>query len=203
MSPSTSIQVLNILSNDASSRAIQTFLSALQGIAITSEASSQEETLRILADQKVDVVLLNLPAQNVDGIELTRQIRKLHPSVRVLISTANNKPEDIFAAMDAGADGYVLEGNETGLEMAIRSVRLGTVWFDPGIAAQVLDTIVSASSNSSTRILQTGLLVLPLMPEDKSLLSNVAASSCKDGICMVDPSFVKKLRRYAPSEWSH
>jgi DNA-binding NarL/FixJ family response regulator len=203
MSPSASIQVLNILSNDASSRAIQTFLSALQGIAITSEASSQEETLRILADQKVDVVLLNLPAQNVDGIELTRQIRKLHPSVRVLISTANNKPEDIFAAMDAGADGYVLEGNETGLEMAIRSVRLGTVWFDPGIAAQVLDTIVSASSNSSTRILQTGLLVLPLMPEDKSLLSNVAASSCKDGICMVDPSFVKKLRRYAPSEWSH
>jgi DNA-binding NarL/FixJ family response regulator len=178
-------------------------LSALQGIAITSEASSQEETLRILADQKVDVVLLNLPAQNVDGIELTRQIRKLHPSVRVLISTANNKPEDIFAAMDAGADGYVLEGNETGLEMAIRSVRLGTVWFDPGIAAQVLDTIVSASSNSSTRILQTGLLVLPLMPEDKSLLSNVAASSCKDGICMVDPSFVKKLRRYSPSEWSH
>lgn len=203
MAPSASIQVLNILSNDASSRAIQTFLSALQGIAITSEASSQEETLRILADQKVDVVLLNLPAQNVDGIELTRQIRKLHPSVRVLISTANNKPEDIFAAMDAGADGYVLEGNETGLEMAIRSVRLGTVWFDPGIAAQVLDTIVSASSNSSTRILQTGLLVLPLMPEDKSLLSNVAASSCKDGICMVDPSFVKKLRRYAPSEWSH
>jgi len=136
-------------------------------------------------------VLLNLPAQNVDGIELTRQIRKLHPSVRVLISTANNKPEDIFAAMDAGADGYVLEGNEIGLEMAIRSVRLGTVWFDPGIAAQVLDTIVSASSNSSTRILQTGLLVLPLMPDDKSLLSNVAASSCKDGICMVDPSFVK------------
>ncbi|HIA52374.1 MAG TPA: response regulator transcription factor [Candidatus Melainabacteria bacterium] len=203
MAPSASIQVLNILSNDASSRAIQTFLSALQGIAITSEASSQEETLRILADQKVDVVLLNLPAQNVDGIELTRQIRKLHPSVRVLISTANNKPEDIFAAMDAGADGYVLEGNDTGLEMAIRSVRLGTVWFDPGIAAQVLDTIVSASSNSSTRILQTGLLVLPLMPEDKSLLSNVAASSCKDGICMVDPSFVKKLRRYAPSEWSH
>lgn len=203
MAPSASIQVLNILSNDASSRAIQTFLSALQGIAITSEASSQEETLRILADQKVDVVLLNLPAQNVDGIELTRQIRKLHPSVRVLISTANNKPEDIFAAMDAGADGYVLEGNETGLEMAIRSVRLGTVWFDPGIAAQVLDTIVSASSNSSTRILQTGLLVLPLMPEDKSLLSNVAASSCRDGICMVDPSFVKKLRRYAPSEWSH
>ena len=121
----------------------------------------------------------------------------------MLVSTAKNKPEDIFAAMDAGADGYVLEGNETGLEMAIRSVRLGTVWFDPGIAAQVLDTIVSASSNSSTRILQTGLLVLPLMPDDKSLLSNVAASSCKDGICMVDPSFVKKLRRYAPSEWSH
>ncbi len=203
MATAAPIQVLNVLSNDSSSRAIQTFLSALVGIAVSAETSSQEETLQNLANQTVDVVLLNLPAPNIDGIELTRQIRKLHPSVRVLVSTAKNKPEDIFAAMDAGADGYVLEGNETGLEMAIRSVRLGTVWFDPGIAAQVLDTIVSASSNSSTRILQTGLLVLPLMPDDKSLLSNVAASSCKDGICMVDPSFVKKLRRYAPSEWSH
>ncbi|MBX9949985.1 MAG: response regulator transcription factor [Candidatus Obscuribacterales bacterium] len=203
MAPAAPIQVVNVLSNDGSSRGIQTVLADLQGIAVSAEASSQEETLQSLANKTVDVVLLNLPAQNIDGIELTRQIRKLHPSVRVLISTANNKPEDIFAAMDAGADGYVLKDNDKGLEMAIRSLRLGTVWFDPGIAAQVLDTIVSATSNSTTRILQTGLLVLPLMPDDKNLLATVASSGCENGVCMVDPSFVRKLRRYAPSEWSH
>ncbi len=203
MAPSAPIQVLNVLSKDGTNNATQTFLTTLEGIQISAEACSQEETLQLLSEKTIDVVLLNLPSPNIDGIDLTREIREAHPTVRVLISTSNNRPEDIFAAMDAGADGYILEGNETGLELAIRSVRLGTVWFDPGIAAQVLDTIVAATSNSSTRILQTGLLVLPLMPDDKNLLSTVAGSTCADGVCMVDPAFVKKLRRYAPSEWSH
>lgn len=202
MAAPTSIQVLSVLSNDESSLALRTYLSELQGISLADQASTAAEALQNLKSNHIDVVLLDLAAQEVDGIELTRQIRELHPSVRVIVSTASNKPEDIFAAMEAGADGYTLKGNHQGLEMAIRSVKLGTVWLDPGIAAQVLDAIVSATSNSSTRVLQTGMLTLPLMPDDKNLLSAVAGGSCTDGVCMVDPSFVRKLRRYAPSEWS-
>jgi DNA-binding NarL/FixJ family response regulator len=197
------IQVLIMKSDDESSHEMVAYLSKALSIEIADVTSNATETLQHLVTRSVDVILLDLSAKGVDGIELTKEIKKSYPKVRVIVSTANNTPEAIFAAMEAGADGYVLHGNHTGLEMAICSVRLGTVWLDPGIAAQVLDAIVSATSNSSTRILQTGLLVLPLMPEDKNLLSTVASSNCANGVCMVDPSFVRKLRRYAPSEWSH
>lgn len=165
-------------------------------LTLAAEATSASEALQCLNSKHVDVALLELGVQDAEGIELTRQIRKLHPAVRVLISTASNTPENIFAVMDAGADGYVLRGNDIGLEKAISTVRLGTVWLDPGIAAQVLEAIVSAPS--STRVLATGMLTLPLLPDESQLLNAVAAGNCADGVCMVDPSFVRKLRRFAP-----
>ncbi len=200
MATATPIQVLSVLSNDEVSLALQKYLSEIQGITLADKAATESEALQNLKDKTIDVVLLDLAAPDVNGIELTRQIRESYPNVRILVSTASNSPEDIFAAMDAGADGYVLKGNHQGLEMAIRSIRLGTVWLDPGIAAQVLDAMVAATSTDSTRVLQTGMLCLPLMPDDKNLLSAVADSSCTDGVCMVNPAFVRKLRRFAPSE---
>jgi DNA-binding NarL/FixJ family response regulator len=201
MANSTTIQVLSIVSNDDSRLNLREFLAGIAGVSLADEATNPSEALQKLENKYVDVVLLDLAAQDVDAIELTRQIRQSHPSVRVLITTASNKPEDIFAAMDAGADGYALKGNHQGLEMAIRSLKLGTVWLDPGIAQQVLEAMVTASSSSSKkRTLPTGLLSIPLMPDEKELLHAVASSSCVDGVCMVDPAFVRKLRRLAPSD---
>lgn len=199
MATSASIQVLAVLSNDEVSCGMYSFISELEGISIADKTTSSAHALECLANQDIDVVLLDLSVREVNGIELTERIRETYPKVRVLISTASMSPEDIFAAMEAGADGYVLSGNHKGLELAIRSVKLGTVWLDPGIATQVLDAMVAATSNPSTRVLQTGMLCLPLMPDDKALLSSVAVSSCSDGVCMVDPSFVRKLRRFAPT----
>jgi len=201
MSNSTTIQVLSIVSNDDCRLNLRGFLAGIAGVSLADEATHPSEALQKLKNKHVDVVLLDLAAQDVDAIELTRQIRQSHPSVRVLITTASNKTEDIFAALDAGADGYGLKGNHKGLEMAIRSLKLGTVWLDPGIAQQVLEVMVTASSSSSKkRTLPTGLLSIPLLPDEKELLHAVASSSCVDGVCIVDPAFVRKLRRFAPSD---
>ncbi len=197
MTSQQTIQVLVLASNDADRGDLRNFLLAKPGLSLAAEATNSEEALQWLKTTHVDVGLLELEAQNADGIELTRQIRKSHPTVRVLISTDSKTPEGIFALMNAGADGYVLKGNDIGLEKAISTVRLGAVWLDPGIAAQVLEAMVSAPP--STRVLQTGMMTLPLMPDESQLLSEVATSSCTDGVCMVDPSFIRKLRRFAPA----
>lgn len=198
MTSQPSIQVLVLAGDDQNRLALHDFFSKKPGLALAVEATNASEALQSLNAKHVDVALLELGAQDAEGIELTRQIRKSHPTVRVLISTASNTPENIFAVMDAGADGYVLRGNDIGLEKAISTVRLGTVWLDPGIATQVLDAIVTATG--STRVLQTGMLTLPLLPDESQLLNAVAAGNCADGVCMVDPSFVKKLRRFAPGQ---
>lgn len=202
MANSASIQVLAMVGKDESRHTIRESLAGIQGISVADEATSEVEALQKLKDKHVDVVLLDLGLQDVDGIHLTRQIRESHPTVRVLISTAFRRASDIFAAMDAGADGYVLKGNHEGLEVALRSVRLGAVWLDPGIATQVLEVMVSAYTlgASAKRTLPTGRMPIPLFAHEKDLLNKVAASNCADGVCMVDPEFVKKLRRFDPAQ---
>jgi DNA-binding NarL/FixJ family response regulator len=199
MANSAPIQVLAIVGNDESRHTWRQFFAGVQGVSLADEASSEAEALQKLDDKHLDVVLLDLSLHNVDAIQLTKKIRQLHPSVRVLISTGFRRASDIFAALDAGADGYVLKGNDKGLELALSSLRLGTVWLDPGIATQVLDAMMSPAGLGSTRTLPTGLMPIPLFPHEKDLLNKVAASNCADGICMVDPDFVKKLRRFAPA----
>jgi DNA-binding NarL/FixJ family response regulator len=198
MTSQTSIQVLVLASDDDNRQALRDFFLSKPALTLKAEATNASEALQHLNTKQVDVALLELGAADADSIELTKQIRKSHPTVRVLISTASNTPEDIFAVMNAGADGYVLRGNDIGLEKAISTVRLGAVWLDPGIAAQVLEALVSAPP--STRVLQTGMMTLPLMPDEKQLLNDLAGSNCTDGVCMVDPSFVRNLRRFAPGQ---
>ncbi len=113
---SQSIQVLVFASNDKDRSVLRDFLLEKAGLNLAAEATNSEEALQGLKTNHVDVALLELEAQNTDGIELTREIRKSHPTVRVLISTDGKTPEGIFALMDAGADGYVLKGNSVGLE---------------------------------------------------------------------------------------
>lgn len=194
------IHVLSISTDGGSAHALQTILSAASDLSLADEASDESQALQKLKEKHVDVVVIDYPLKDVDGIALTRKIHQSDKSARVLISTHSDCPMDIFTAMDAGADGYVLKENHRGLEMAIRSVKLGTVWLDPGIATKVLDAMVTASSSKVTRTLPTGMLSIPLFPDEKQLLTAVAASNCADGVCMIDPSFLKKLRRFGPSQ---
>lgn len=193
MSNDNVIQVLSIESSEERNIALRDYLSEFSGISLAESASTDSDAMQKMESNQIDIALLDLGLPG--GIALIKQIRASHPEVRVIVVTASDAPEDIFGSMDAGADAYVLKGNVfEALEIAIRSARLGAVWLDPGIAQQVLDAIQNPPPMS--RVLPTGFLPMPLMPQDKSLLDEVAASSCKDGVCMVDPSFIKKLKRF-------
>jgi len=193
-------QVLSIESDERAKLGLRAFLSEISDLNLN-EADSSAQALQALSEKNIDVALIGL-ADSKANVELTKQIRKEHPSVRILVLTNIDSPEDIFTTMNAGADGYVIKGSfAKPLELAIRSVKLGTVWLDPGIAKQVLLAIENATTSpaKNVRILPTGLLTIPLLPDERSLLDGVASSSCVDGVCMVDPSFIKKLKRFAPA----
>lgn len=202
MASASSIQVLCVDKDDAHRASLRSLIDNINGIELVAEAATPATALQQLNEHNVDVVLMDLCSHDLDGNELTRQIRSAHNKVRVLISTASDSPDDIFSAMDAGADGYLLKGNliERRLQSAISSVRLGAVWLDPDIAKQVLWCVENASTLSKTRILSTGLLPIPLLPDEQHKLSEISGSNCVDGVCMVDPSFVKKLRRFGQSQ---
>jgi len=162
MATSTPIQVFAVLARQ-SALTLQSILSAMPSISLVGAATHEDEAMETLRVAQVDVVLVDLGSREVDGVQLTRRIRQEYPNVRVVVATASSSPEHIFAAMDAGADGYVLHGNRQGLEVAIRSIRLNAVWLDPGIATQVLDVMTSVTTpRPNARVLPTGLFRIPL-----------------------------------------
>lgn len=194
-----SIQILSVQSDEESRAVLKSFLGAFPDFSVQ-EAMDSRHALESVKSTAFDVVLLDSGSRVLDAIELTERIRQIHPSTRVVVLTATDSPDDIFAAMNAGADGYILKSSlSLRLEAAIRSVKLGTVWLDPEIAKSVLDVIASQPSSNSPRELPTGVMRMPFMPHEKAQLEEVAGSNCVDGVCMVDPSFVRKLRRFAPA----
>jgi len=119
---------------------LRTMIEATGDLALAAEAGDGEETLRILATTPVDVALLdvNMPAMN--GIDTAACIARDQPQVAVLILTMFADDASVFAALRAGARGYVLkDSGRDDLLRAIRSVANGEAIFSPAVAARVLD----------------------------------------------------------------
>jgi DNA-binding NarL/FixJ family response regulator len=107
---------------------------------VVGEAASGEQAVREAALCQPDVVVMDLAMPGVGGVEATRQIVRASPKVGVLVLTMHDQDEAVFAAMRAGARGYVLKGaSQQELVAAIHAVARGEAIFGPPVASRVLD----------------------------------------------------------------
>lgn len=89
-----------------------------------------------------DVVLMDIGLPEIDGIEATKRIKETNPEINILMFTSRDSEDDVLAAFEAGANGYIMKGaNAEQTERAIKSVSEGTGWLDPQIARIVLSNI--------------------------------------------------------------
>ena len=103
------------------------------------QASDGQEGLMLAQKLRPDVILMDIGLPKIDGIEATRKIKELVLNSAVLMFTSRDSNEDVFAALRAGADGYIMKGsNEQTLINAIEAVSQGAGWLDPQIARVVL-----------------------------------------------------------------
>lgn len=124
---------------------IRALLDSTPGIDLVGEASDGQAAVTAAAELRPDVVLMDLHMPVLDGISATRAITAAHPDVRVLVVSMLDDDASIFAAIRAGARGYVLKGAERDeLTRAIVSVAEGDVLFSPGIARRVLALLTLA-----------------------------------------------------------
>lgn len=108
------------------------------GLVVTGEAQDGEEAVAMVARLQPDVVLMDISMPKLNGIDATRIIKKESPATSVLILTAYDDDQYIFALLDAGAAGYLLKnvrGDE--LAQAVRAVAEGESVLHPAIAAKV------------------------------------------------------------------
>lgn len=114
-------------------------LSTQPDFAVVGEAGSGAEAVRQAADLRPDVVLLDLEMPGMDGVEALREMRTHRPDVRVIVFTAFDSDERILAAVQAGAQGYLLKGAPRDqLFEALRVVHAGGSLLQPVVASKLL-----------------------------------------------------------------
>ena len=114
-------------------------LESVGDLEVAGEAASGEEAIALAASLQPDVVLMDLNMPPPDGIEATRRIVADSPRANVLVVTMYEDDESVFAALRAGARGYVLKGaSQAETLRAIRAVGNGEAIFGPGVASRVM-----------------------------------------------------------------
>jgi DNA-binding NarL/FixJ family response regulator len=187
------LEIFFVEDNEVIRFALKSMLRRIPDFSVAGEAANGRSALEQLSRLNPAVILVDIGLPDIDGIELTKEIKLFLPDARVLMLTASDDESDIFDALDAGADGYVLKAEfGKNLETAIRSVRLGAVWLDPAIARLVLKATQRPLSKRQQKVEPIALSI-----EERTVLGHVAQSDCQDGVCLVEPGFLKKLRRFA------
>jgi DNA-binding NarL/FixJ family response regulator len=107
---------------------------------LVGEATTGEEAVRLALELQPDVILMDVKMPDMDGIRATRQIVGTSPHIGILVLTMLEDDNSVFAAMRAGAQGYLLKGaGHDEMLRAIRAVAGGQAIFSPAIATRMMD----------------------------------------------------------------
>jgi DNA-binding NarL/FixJ family response regulator len=120
-------------------RGLGALLASLPGVELVGEAPDGETAVELAGTLSPDVVVMDLGMPGIGGVEATRRIVAALPSMAVLVLTMLDEDESVFAAMRAGARGYVVKGADTDdVLRALQSVARGDAVFGPAVAGRVL-----------------------------------------------------------------
>lgn len=118
---------------------MRALFASIADIEVVGEAETGAHVIRLAADLQPDVILMDIQMPGINGIQATRQIINKHPDIGVIVVTMYKDDDSVFAAMRAGARGYVLKGaDQQEMLRAIRAVAQGEALFGPDIATRLM-----------------------------------------------------------------
>ncbi|HTZ45567.1 MAG TPA: response regulator transcription factor [Jatrophihabitans sp.] len=142
LSPARAIRVFLLDDHEVVRRGIANLLGGEGGIEIVGEAGTAAEALARIPASRPDVAVLDARLPDGSGIDVCRDIRSSQPSVRCLILTSYDDNDAVFAAVMAGASGYLLkEVRGASLVDAIRQVAAGRSLLDPSVTERLLNKL--------------------------------------------------------------
>ncbi len=148
---------------------LRSLVMAMPDAELIGEAADGLEAVALADSSRPEVVVMDLRMPRLDGIEATRRILTSHADVRILVVSMLEDDASVFAAMRAGARGYVLKGaGHEEVTAAIRSVQRGEAIFGAGIAARMANYFAHLTptvEDSFPELTKTELDVLRLLAE--------------------------------------
>lgn len=165
---STPVRVLIADDHPVFRAGMATVLQDLDGVEVVGQAADGEQAMLGVAEHRPDVVLMDLRMPGVGGLEATARIRVEHPGTAVVVLTMDSDDDSIFAALRAGARGYLLkEADGLDIERAIDGVARGEAVFGAGIAERVLAFFASGRPSAASPFPQ-------LTPREHEVLEMIA-----------------------------
>jgi DNA-binding NarL/FixJ family response regulator len=132
-------------------RGVELMLVGVDDIAVVGLAGTGQRAVELSAEVAPDVVLMDLRMPDLDGIEATRRITRADPAPAIVVLTMFEDDDSVFAAMRAGARGYLLKGaDQEEIVRAIRAAAAGEAIFGPEIAARVVSHFASGSGSTTS-----------------------------------------------------
>ena len=154
------IRVLICDDHDLFRHGLRMVLEVEDGIEVVAEAADGEQAVARVEELAPDVVLMDVRMPRMGGIEATRIIRQLFPTSRIIVLTVSDEEDDLYGAVKAGANGYLLK--EVSIEEvadAVRAVFGGQSLISPSLASKLLNEFG----------VRTGTITMPGRLSDREL----------------------------------
>lgn len=192
-----SLSVLIVDDHPMFRKGMRALLDSMADIEVIGEARSGQEAVEIALELKPDVVLMDLQMPKGNGLSATRELNRLCPDVRILVVTLFEDDESIFAALRAGARGYILkDAEEEEMMRAIRSVGEGEAIFSPAIATRLIDYFAEART-------QVPKNVFPELTErEREVLGMIARGDSNQAIADQLTLSLKTVRNHVSNIYS-
>jgi DNA-binding NarL/FixJ family response regulator len=133
------IRILIVDDHPLMREGMRALVSSYVDIEVAGEAADGEEARREVLRTAPDVVVMDLHMPGTNGVDATRAILAAAPRTRVLVLTMFEDDDSVFAAMRAGASGYLVKGaQQEEIILAVRSVAAGQAIFGPTVARRII-----------------------------------------------------------------
>jgi DNA-binding NarL/FixJ family response regulator len=172
-------------------KGMRTLLSSMPGIIIAGEATTGAEAVEQSLALKPDLVLMDLQMPEGGGLEATRRITTADPQIHVLVVTLFEDDDSVFAALQAGARGYILkDADEEEMMRAIHAIGKGEAIFSPAIAVRLMDYFAGARPPA-------GADVFPELTErEREILQHIARGESNAAIAEELTISLKTVRNH-------
>jgi DNA-binding NarL/FixJ family response regulator len=118
---------------------LKAMLRSTESFEVVGEAATGEEVVTLAGELKPDIILMDIQMPGINGIEATRRIVRSDPGIGIVVVTMFEQDDSVFAAMRAGARGYVLKGADADeVVKVVRAVAEGEAHFGPDIARRLM-----------------------------------------------------------------
>jgi DNA-binding NarL/FixJ family response regulator len=187
------LRILVVDDHDEFRAGLEALLASSATIELVGTAANGVDAVRTALTLQPDVVLMDLQMPRLNGIEATERIVGSSPHIGVLVLTMMEDDDSVFAAVRAGAKGYLLKGaRRAEIVRSIEAVGAGEVIFGPGIAERMMTYFKGVRTPQAT-----ARLFPQLTERERDILSRIAAGHENNEIARELSISIKTVRNHA------